>query len=239
MSTKQRSDPPAFTPLWEQRLIAAANDGDHVAEARLLDLYEPMIRRITGSLYLPGGEREDLAQEARLGILAAIRAWDPNRSVPFRCFAWLCAVREARMAVGAARAAKHQPLNRARSLHTPIAEDGVPLQDTLVATGHPDDDPVAKTLGRERLRAVLDGARALTELERGALALSANDYRHRDSARVLGVGERAVNNALQRARRKLAGPGHPIARDGLKGRASRSAILTTRHGRSFAGSDRA
>jgi DNA-directed RNA polymerase specialized sigma24 family protein len=83
----------------------------------------------------------------------------------------------------------------------------VPLQDTLVATGHPDDDPVAKTLARERLRAVLDGARALTELERGALSLSANDCTHRDSARELGVGERAVNNALQRARRKLAGPG--------------------------------
>jgi RNA polymerase sporulation-specific sigma factor len=205
MSTRQRSDPPAFTPLWEQRLIAAAKRGDRVAEAQLLDLYEPMVRRITGSLYLPGGEREDLAQEARLGILAAIRAWDPDRSVPFRCFAWLCAVREARMAVSAARAAKHQPLNHARSLHSPIAEDGAPLEDTLVATGHPDDDPVAKTLARERLRGILDRARELTELERGALTLSANDHTHRDSARELGVGERAVNNALQRARRKLVG----------------------------------
>ena len=123
-----------FTPLWEQQHIGAAKRGDRVAEAQLLDLYEPMVRRITGSLYLPGGEREDLAQEARLGILAAIRTWDPDRSVPFRCFAWLCAVREARMAVSAARAAKHQPLNRARSLQSPIAEDGVPLQDTLVAS---------------------------------------------------------------------------------------------------------
>ena len=203
MSTTQRSDPPAFTPLWEQRLIAAAKDGDHVAEARMLDLYEPMVRRITGSLYLPGGEREDLAQEARLGILAAIRAWDPDRSVPFRCFAWLCAVREARMAVSAARAAKHQPLNRARSLQAPAGEDGPPLADTVAATGRPDEDPVAKTLARERLRQILDGTAALTELERGALTLSVNDHTHPDSARVLGVGERAVNNALQRARRKL------------------------------------
>ena len=184
MSTKQRSDPPAFTPLWEQRLIAAAKRGDRVAEAQLLDLYEPMVRRITGSLYLPGGEREDLAQEARLGILAAIRAWDPDRSVPFRCFAWLCALREARMAVSAARAAKHQPLNRARSLHTPIAEDGVPLQDTLVATGHPDDDPVAKTLGRERLRG---------DPRRHARA-------HRTRARRAGVvGQRLAGTATARA----------------------------------------
>ena len=209
MSTLKRSEPPTFTPLWEQRLIAAAKRGDRLAEAQLLELYEPMVRRIAGSLYLPGGEREDLAQEARLGILGAIRAWDPGRSVPFRCFAWLCGLREANTAVTAARAAKHQPLNHARSLHQPIGENGAALEDTLVATGRPDDDPVAKTLGRERLRGILDGARALTELERGALALSANDCTHRESARVLGVGERAVNNALQRARRKLAGAATP------------------------------
>ena len=35
--------------------------------------------------------------------------------------------------------------------------------------------------------------------------MSANGRTHRDSARALGVGERAVNNALQRARRKLVG----------------------------------
>jgi RNA polymerase sporulation-specific sigma factor len=209
VSTLKRSEPPAFTPLWEQRLISAAKRGDRLAEAQLLKLYEPMVRRIAGSLFLPGGEREDLAQEARLGILAAIGAWDPDRSVPFRCFAWLCALREANTAISAARAAKHQPLTHARSLHRPLGEDGAPLEETLVATGRPDDDPVAKMLGRERLRGILDGTRALTELERGALALSANDHKHRDSARVLGVGERAVNNALQRARRKLAGPAIP------------------------------
>jgi RNA polymerase sporulation-specific sigma factor len=209
VTTLKPSDQPAFTPLWEQRLIRAAKQGDRLAEAQLLELYEPMVRRITGSLYLPGGEREDLAQEGRVGILAAIRAWDPERSVPFRCFAWLCATREARTAINAARAAKHQPLNQARSLHRPVAEDGVALEDTLIATGRPDDDPVAKTLGRERLRGILDATRALTALERGALACSANDSPHRDSARELGVGERAVNNALQRARRKLARPASP------------------------------
>jgi RNA polymerase sporulation-specific sigma factor len=205
VSTLKRSEPPTFTPLLEQRLIAAAKRGNRLAEAQLLELYEPMARRIASSLYLPGGDREDLAQEARVGILGAIRAWDPGRCVPFRCFAWLCGLREANTAVNAARAAKHHPLNHARSLHQPIGENGAPLEDTLIATGRPDSDPVAKTLGRERLHGILEGTRALTELERGALAMSANDRTHRDSARALGVGERAVNNALQRARRKLVG----------------------------------
>lgn len=205
MTVSETSDPLAFTALWEQRLIRAAKRGDPAAEARLLNLYEPMVRRITAMMYLPGGEREDLAQEARLGILGAIRAWDPCRRVPFRSFAWLCATREARMAVNAARAAKHQPLTRARSLQAPAGEDGPPLEETLAAPGRVDDDPVAKTLSRERLQSILDRSRTLTELERRALALSASDHTHRTSARALGVGERAVNNALQRARRKLVG----------------------------------
>jgi RNA polymerase sporulation-specific sigma factor len=196
---------PDPTPIWEKRLIRAAKRGDRAAEARLLNLYEPMARRIARTLHMPGGEREDLAQEARLGILDAIRAWDPERRVPFKSFAWLCAVRQARMAVNAACAGKHQPLNGARTLHRIAGENGHALEDTLEATGRPDEDPVAKTLGRERLRGILQRAPTLTELERRALALSASDHNHRDCAASLGVGERAINNALQRARRKLVG----------------------------------
>ena len=184
---------PAPTPLWEKRLIRAARRGDRAAQARLLELCEPMVRRIARTLHLPGGERDDIAQEARLGILDAIRAWDPDRRVPFRSFAWLCAVREARMAVNAARAGKHQPLNGARTLHGVYGDDGHALEDTLAATGRPDEDPVAKTLGRERLHGILVRVPALTELERRALALSAGDHTHRECAGRLGVGERAVN----------------------------------------------
>jgi RNA polymerase sporulation-specific sigma factor len=199
-------DSPAQTPLWERRLLDASRRGDRAAETRLLELYEPMVRCITATLYLPGGERDDLDQEARLGILQAIHGWDPERRVPFRCFAWLCAVREARMAVGAARAGKHQPLNTARPLHPPGGDDGPPLLETIEATGRPDDDPVAKTLARERLRRILDRIPSLTALERRALVLSASHRTRRQSAAALGVRERAVNNALQRARKKLAEP---------------------------------
>jgi RNA polymerase sporulation-specific sigma factor len=196
---------PVPTSIWEKRLIRAASRGDGAAEARLLDLYEPMVRCIARTLYMPGGEREDLAQEARLGIFDAIRAWDPDRRVPFKSFAWLCAMRQARMAANAARAAKHQPLNDARTLHRIAGEDGHALEDTLEATGRPDADPVAKMLGRERLRGILQRAPTLTELERGSLALSVSDHSYRECAARLGVGERAINNALQRARRKLVG----------------------------------
>ena len=47
---------------------------------------------------------------------------------------------------------------------------------------------------------------SLTDLERGALVLTASHRPRRETAAILHVGERAVNNALQRARKKLADP---------------------------------
>jgi RNA polymerase sigma factor (sigma-70 family) len=150
------------TTIWERRLIRAARRGDAASQARLLSIYEPMVRRIARTLYLPGGDRDDLAQEARVGVIDAARTWDPARGVPFSNFAWLCATREARMAVSAARARKHQVLNTACSLERSVSSDaddgdGAPHEECLRSAvgdlvARRDDDPVAKTLAREELR---------------------------------------------------------------------------------------
>jgi RNA polymerase sporulation-specific sigma factor len=204
MSTSDEKGLPTPTSIAERRLIRAAKRGDRSAQAELLRRYEPLVRHIARALYLPGGETDDLAQCARLGIVDAMRAWDPKRGVPFRSFAWLCATREARMAVNSARAGKHQPLNSARPLHA-TDHDGLALEDTVEDTSRPDENPVAKAIAREQLQCIVDRASTLTTLERRALAMSANDCGHREIASTLGIRQRAVNNALQRARRKLLG----------------------------------
>jgi RNA polymerase sporulation-specific sigma factor len=199
--------------LWERRIICAARDGEPAAQRRLLMLYEAMLRHIVGRLYLPGGDRDDLLQETRLALLDASRRWDPARKVPFRCFAWLCAQREARERVTSARSHKHQVLTAALSLdwHTgqgsprdglsfEPAEGSKELPEPLASV---ETDPVAKVIARERLLFVVACTRMLSQLERRALAGSANDQSRREIADRLGIRERGVNNALQRARRKL------------------------------------
>jgi RNA polymerase sporulation-specific sigma factor len=71
---------------------------------------------------------------------------------------------------------------------------------------HGDDDPVAKVLAREQLRALIEGTRTLSPLERRALMLANNDRPHTEIAATLHIRVRAVNNALQRARHKLREP---------------------------------
>src|SRR4051794_41155721 len=133
MSQTARRLPPPTTDS-ERRMILAARQGDATAQARVIAQYEPMMRLIARRLYLPGGDPDDLAQEARMGLLEAIRRWDPARRVPFSTFVWLCATREARNAVDAARASKHHVLTTAMPLDVAdgSARDGYTAGETPV-----------------------------------------------------------------------------------------------------------
>jgi len=193
--------------------------------------YEPLIGAIVASLRLPCGcERADIAQEARLGLLQAIRAWQPARG-PFRAFAALCARNHALKALDAAGARKHQLLSRARSLddHEPRAKAplkllentvgaagvpgesqfNAPLGEQLPATGT-DGDPLRIVIAREQLDAVIAARQTMTTCERQALAGMLNDKSQRQLAAELGWSRKTVMLAQRRAREKLAAQ-HAIA----------------------------
>jgi RNA polymerase sporulation-specific sigma factor len=196
--------PPVAMTSSERWLIRAARRGDAVAEAQLLRHFEPLVRRVAATFYLPGGDSDDLAQSARVGLHEAIHAWEPDGSEPFGAFARSRAMGAARNAVDAARAGAQQPLNGARCLHTPAA-CGLSLEETLAATGRADEDPVAKAAAREQLDRIVARVSTLSALERGALALRANGVGEHQIACALGVEASLVDTALDQARRKLLG----------------------------------
>ena len=142
--------------------------------------YEPLVQRVVWRLRLPPGcDREDLAQEARLGLLAAIRAWRPERG-PFPAFADRCVSNQALLALKAAAARKHQVLSLAASLDSPqdggnLADDrpAPALLDTL-ARRDTGTDPELRLLVREQLTSMLRALPALTQSERAGLAMALN-----------------------------------------------------------------
>lgn len=72
----------------ERELLEAATAGDRRAVAELVDRYTPLVRRIAGRLYSPGGseELEDLVQVGQIGLLEAISRFQPDRG-QFTAFA--------------------------------------------------------------------------------------------------------------------------------------------------------
>jgi RNA polymerase sigma factor (sigma-70 family) len=142
--------------LHEHALLAAAQRGDQRAQEELLRRYEPLVRATVRRLRLPARvDGEDIAQEARVGLLAAIRRWSPERG-SFAAFAARCVRNQAIKALNAAGAEKHKPLSCALSLHS--APIGMPEPDDQA--GAPRDldipsrmaQPEATLLAREELR---------------------------------------------------------------------------------------
>ena len=129
------------------------------------------MQRVVWKLRLPSYlEREDLAQEARIGLLAAIRAWRPERG-PFPPFADRCVSNQALLALQAACRHKHQLLSLAAALeaeqlgHPTDQGDRLPLRllDTLPSPSDPLTDPESRLLVREQLKSMVDAVPALTK----------------------------------------------------------------------------
>jgi RNA polymerase sigma factor (sigma-70 family) len=202
---------PHRTRTAHQRLIKAAQHDDHAAQHELLRRYEPLVQRVVWKLLRlpPGCERADLAQEARIGLLAAIRAWRPERG-PFPAFADRCVTNQALLALKAACAHKHQVLSLATSLdaqhesHAPDDRPARALIDTLAA---PPRRPRGPRNSPARSRAA-DQHAARPPHAHLQRARRARDLGQRTELQRLGPTlpgtPKAASQAAYRARRKLA-----------------------------------
>ena len=195
----------------ERRILEAAQQGDRTATEQLLRRYDLLIWHVVWSLRPPlGCERDDLAQEARIGLLAAIRAWRPERG-PFPPFAARCVRNQALLAVQAAARHKHQLLARAVSLNYENGADAkagddrsvLPLLDAFPAP-EGRTNPETRLLVSEQLRALVSAAPSLTERERRALAGMLDGRSYAELGPIIGGSTKAASHAAGRARRKLA-----------------------------------
>lgn len=203
MSPRTRTD--ILVAVGDDELAARAQQGQVLAERVLLERY----RRIAGAKrrgsFLVGGDGEDVEQEAMIGLHKAIRDYRPDHGASFRVFAELCVSRQLASAIKAASRQKHQALNRSVSLSGPPDVDRAAGAATVEALlwRHHLPDPLEHVLVAERtvaLRATV--AAVLSPLEAQVLGLHLEGWSYREVADRLGRSVKAVDNALQRAKRK-------------------------------------
>ena len=183
----------------DDRLARKAIEGDSYAEEALVLEYSRLVRVCTRPYFLAGGDSEDLLQEGMLGLLSAIRTFDPHRNVKFSTYAEYCVRRRVISAIRKASANKHTPLNNYISLESPQ------LDESNTQNAYFLRDPEDFVIARERageLEKLLLGA--LSRFESSVLELYLEGMSYTEMASRLGKPEKSVDNAVQRIRRKLA-----------------------------------
>ncbi len=197
---------PTFDPaadaqgVADEALLAAARSGDRRAEEALILRYTRMTRACARPLFLAGGDSEDLVQEGLLGLLDAIREFDSRRDAAFATFAQVCVQNRLRSAVRSAAREKHMALNAAVPLEEQETSEGGRGRGRR-APENPEDLVIAREAWQEETARL---ERTLSSFEREVLGQYLDGYSYQEIARATGKPPKAVDNAVQRIRRKLA-----------------------------------
>jgi RNA polymerase sporulation-specific sigma factor len=142
-----------------------------------------------------------------IGLYKAVRDFDPAQATPFRAFADLCVTRQILTAIRSATRHKHGPLNDYVSFERPVGGDDEGdrvLADVLPATDVA--DPADLVVSAERIRALQEHVdEVLSDLETEVLRLHLEGRSYAEIAAQLQRHVKAIDNALQRIKRKLEG----------------------------------
>ncbi len=191
-----------YAKLSDSSLQAMATAGDRGAEEALSERYMRLVRICARPLFLAGGSSEDLIQEGMIGLLSAIRQYDPQCGSPFSGFAEICIRSRLLSAIKSASRKKHLPLNDGLSLEQLSEDSGAQLSANPEVFRQDPENLVLARESKEELYAAF--SRCLSKMENRVLKCYLDGYSYREIGARLGKDEKAVDNAVQRIRRKLA-----------------------------------
>jgi RNA polymerase sporulation-specific sigma factor len=168
----------------------------------LVDAYQPVVRGIVADYFIVGAQRDDLVQAALIGLWQAQRDFEPLAGVAFRSFAQGCMRRQVITAVKTSLRRKHAVLTGADRFERRIGgtDDDWELGETI-ADGRP--SAYDRLVAGETLATILEAFHGMTAIEQCALIAQIDGDTYETAARALGTTTKAIDNALQRVRRKL------------------------------------
>ena len=190
-------DYPAFSDL---ELHAMYLSGDADAGNELVLRYRRLVKICIRPFFLAGGDSEDLLQEGMIGLLSAIREYDPDGGSSFRSFAELCIRRRVISAARSASRQKHAPLNDGLSLEQLQSGESQQVFEHVLA-------PSAEELVLDRTSIddfIAANSRFLSEFETDILTDYLSGSSYAEMAQRAGRSEKSIDNAIQRIRKKLA-----------------------------------
>ena len=186
-----------FSLKSDAELADMASKDDQEAFACLLGRYNAMIhaKAIARSEQCGCDITDDMAQEAAIGFLNAVRSYNPAKGASFRTFAERCIDNVLTSAVRSYFSEKNAIFNGHSQLDDPVMGKRASLAER--------DDTEGYVLTGESESAVLS---ELSDLERSVIEMRLRGMSYEETAHALGVNVKSVDNAIQRVRQKFRPP---------------------------------
>ena len=189
MSYSAKTSPESLS---DEELVCQVTQGDPQAFATLLLRYLPTICYYAGRYASAMESREDLIQEGSIALMDAATNFDPHRQVRFVTYAHRCITRGIQKAVQRGEADKHRSMRDFLPLE--VLEDQPPQEES----------PADVVISRESIALLQEKiATLLSGFEQEALKLYLSGCSYQEMANTMHTSTKAVDNALQRIRRKL------------------------------------
>ena len=194
--------------LSEDEIILIAQNRNDEAMTYLMEKYKGLVRQKVRTLFLIGGDKDDLVQEGMIGLYKAICDYSPDKEASFRTFADLCISRQVYTAIKTSNRMKNQPLNSYISIYSPAYSDenaladGDFIIDQEIRTSQLNPEEII--IDRENASRIEKNLFAyLSKMETKVLELYLEGMTYQEIASYMAKSPKSIDNALQRIKSKL------------------------------------
>ena len=171
-----------FSSMTDEQLVALCHEGEDLIPV-IISRYAYVVKAKASAMRVDFTEREDMMQEGFLGLISAVRAFNPQKNVSFSTYANRCIYNKMVSAL---------PKKESQSLD----------EETIFEPDNntPESIFFSKFLSEEISRIMSEN---FSDKERKVFRLFLKGESYETIANSLGVSQKTVDNALQRVRKKL------------------------------------
>ena len=185
-----------YEDMTDEELIDQLREGDRQVMDYICDKYKNLVRSKAKSMYILGGDSEDLIQEGMIGLFKAIRDYRGDKEASFYTFAQLCVDRQMYNAIQSSTRQKHQPLNSYISMNgeeweTQMGSKTEQSPETIIIA---QENAVQM---EEKIR------KQLSTFENEVLTLYLDGNNYQQIGEKMNKSSKSIDNALQRIKGKV------------------------------------
>ena len=112
-----------YNKMSDEQILEKIRANDSNALEYLMRKYKDLVESKVGKYFIIGAEKEDIVQEAMIGLYKAVKNFEVDKQNSFKSFANLCIERQLITAIKTSNRQKHIPLNSSLSLNTSVYEN--------------------------------------------------------------------------------------------------------------------